>query len=33
MNFNNGYFDQTAEVWSAGGKLLATSHQVVYYKE
>ncbi|GGC61529.1 acyl-CoA thioesterase [Undibacterium terreum] len=33
LNFSNGYFDQTAEVWSAAGQLLATSHQVVYYKE
>ncbi len=33
LNFSNGYFDQTAEVWSRDGKLLATSHQVVYYKE
>ena len=31
--FRNGYFDQTAEVWSEGGALLATSHQIVYYKE
>ncbi|MES2103204.1 MAG: thioesterase family protein [Pseudomonadota bacterium] len=33
LNFSNGYFDQTAEVWSRDGQLLATSHQVVYYKE
>lgn len=33
LNFSNGYFDQTAEIWSSGGILLATSHQVVYYKE
>jgi acyl-CoA thioesterase len=31
--FRNGYFDQAAEVWSAGGELLAVSHQIVYYKE
>ncbi|TAK44337.1 MAG: thioesterase family protein [Betaproteobacteria bacterium] len=31
--FRNGYFDQSAEVWSATGALLATSHQIVYYKE
>lgn len=31
--FRKGYSDQTAQVWSAGGELLATSHQVVYYKE
>lgn len=33
LHFGGGYFDQTAEVWSDGGAVLATSHQVVYYKE
>ncbi|SNT19479.1 Thioesterase-like superfamily protein [Noviherbaspirillum humi] len=31
--FEQGFFDQSAEVWSAAGTLLAVSHQVVYYKE
>ena len=31
--FRNGFFDQTALLWNEGGHLLATSHQVVYYKE
>lgn len=31
--FRNGFFDQTAQLWSEGGHLLATSHQVVYFKE
>ena len=31
--FRNGYFDQTAQLWNDAGELLATSHQVVYYKE
>ena len=31
--FNNGYFDQTAQLWSEAGTLLVTSHQIVYYKE
>lgn len=31
--FRNGYFDQTAQLWSEAGQLLATTHQVVYYKE
>ncbi|AOS80551.1 MULTISPECIES: acyl-CoA thioesterase [Hydrogenophaga] len=31
--FRNGYFDQRAQVWSQAGSLLATTHQVVYYKE
>ena len=30
--FRNGFFDQTAQLWSEGGHLLANSHQVVYYK-
>ena len=33
LNFRNGYFDQTAEVWSDNWQLLATSHQLVYYRE
>jgi acyl-CoA thioesterase len=31
--FHSGYFDQTAQMWNEAGDLLATSHQVVYYKE
>ena len=31
--FFNGFFDQTAQVWSEAGTLLATTHQVVYFKE
>ncbi|MET0312394.1 MAG: thioesterase family protein [Burkholderiaceae bacterium] len=31
--FRNGYFDQTAQLWTEAGDLLATTHQVVYYKE
>lgn len=31
--YRNGYFDQSAEVWSAAGQLLATTHQMVYFKE
>ena len=30
--FTQGFFDQTAELWSDDGHLLASSHQVVYYK-
>jgi len=33
QQFRNGYFDQAAEVWSEGGALLATSHQIVYYRQ
>lgn len=31
--FVNGFFDQSAELWAPDGKLLASSHQVVYFKE
>ena len=31
--FFNGFFDQTAQLWSDAGQLLATTHQVVYFKE
>lgn len=31
--FTQGFFDQSAELWSHDGHLLASSHQVVYYKE
>ncbi|KQP13721.1 acyl-CoA thioesterase II [Pseudorhodoferax sp. Leaf267] len=31
--FRNGFFDQTAQLWNEAGELLATSHQIVYYKE
>lgn len=31
--FRNGYFDQSAQLWSDAGALLASSHQIVYYKE
>ena len=33
LRFGNGFFDQSAEMWSEQGELLATSHQVVYFKE
>ena len=29
----NGFFDQTAQLWSEAGTLLATTHQLVYFKE
>lgn len=32
-HFGRGYHDQSAEIWSEDGALLATSHQIVYYKE
>ncbi|OBK61980.1 acyl-CoA thioesterase [Mycobacterium colombiense] len=30
--FSRGYFDQSAHLWSRDGVLLATSHQIVYFK-
>lgn len=33
QNFRNGFFDQSGTVWGSDGKLLASTHQVVYYKE
>lgn len=32
-HFGRGYHDQAAEIWGRDGALLATSHQIVYYKE
>ena len=31
--FDRGFHDQSAELWSAEGRLLATSHQLVYYRD
>ena len=31
--FDRGFHDQSAELWSADGRLLATSHQLVYYRD
>ncbi|MFO1320530.1 MAG: thioesterase family protein [Burkholderiales bacterium] len=33
LNFRNGYFDQSAEIWSDNGQLLASTHQMVYFRE
>ena len=33
QQFFNGFFDQAAHLWSEKGVLLATSNQIVYYKE
>lgn len=32
QQFRNGFFDQSAELWSTDGELLASSNQLVYYK-
>jgi len=33
QEFRNGFFDHSAQLWNEAGTLLATSHQIVYYKE
>ncbi|RZL10482.1 MAG: thioesterase family protein [Rubrivivax sp.] len=33
LRFHNGYYDQSAELWSDDGHLLASSHQMVYFRE
>ncbi|MET9490462.1 thioesterase family protein [Nocardia sp. NPDC006630] len=33
QHFGNGFFDQSAELWANNGTLLATSHQMVYFKD
>jgi acyl-CoA thioesterase len=33
QQFSNGYFDQAAQLWSEAGVLVATSNQIVYFKE
>lgn len=30
--FTRGYFDQSAQLWTREGRLLATTHQIVYFK-
>ena len=33
QHFQNGFFDQTAQLWSSAGHVLVTTHQTVYFKE
>ena len=30
--YRNGFFDQTGQLWNQQGQLLATTHQIVYFK-
>jgi acyl-CoA thioesterase len=32
-SYRNGFFDQSAEIWSDAGRLLASTHQLVYFRE
>jgi len=31
--FHKGYFDHSGQLWNEAGQMLATTHQVVYFKE
>jgi hypothetical protein len=33
QGFGGGYFDHGGQLWDERGTLVATTHQVVYYKE
>ena len=33
QSFRNGFFDQSSQLWNEAGLLLATTNQIVYYKE
>ena len=33
QGYYNGFFDHVGQLWNAAGSLLATTHQLVYYKE
>ncbi len=33
LGYRRGFFDQSAEVWSDAGLLLASTHQIVYYRD
>jgi acyl-coenzyme A thioesterase PaaI-like protein len=33
QGFRHGYFDHAGQLWNEAGELLATTHQVVYFKE
>ena len=33
QGFGGGYFDHAGQLWNEAGELLATTHQVVYFKE
>jgi acyl-CoA thioesterase len=33
QRFFDGYFDQSAQLWNEAGVLLATTHQIVYFKQ
>ncbi len=33
LSYRHGYFDQSAEIWGDTGQLLASTHQMVYFRD
>jgi len=33
LTFRHGFFDQSAQIWSSSGELMASAHQMVYFKD
>jgi acyl-CoA thioesterase len=33
FTFRNGFFDQSAQIWDFSGELLASTHQIVYFRD
>jgi acyl-CoA thioesterase len=33
LTYRNGFHDQSAEIWGQDGQLLATTHQMVYFRD
>ena len=33
LAFRNGFFDQSAQIWSSNGDLMASAHQIVYFRD
>lgn len=33
LNYRNGFFDQSAELWNDAGQQLVSTHQIVYFRE
>ncbi len=33
LAFRHGFFDQSAQIWSSSGELMASAHQMVYFRD
>jgi hypothetical protein len=33
IHYRHGFFDQRAELWGAGEQLLASTHQVMFFRD